>query len=196
VGEPRRRVERSNARHQWEKDRARLPEAERRSTGATERDTGLTKPTLVFHAEYRPAEADKDLAAAFGLPVGTRLLERIYRTRYVGEDVPFNLTHSYLVHDQVAVNPDLLDPANEPWPGGTQSQLHTIGIELDRVVERVTARPPTDEEARELGMSGCLAVLALRKTCLDVRGRTVEVSDIRLPGDRTELVFATPLARW
>ena len=82
------------------------------------------------------------------------------------------------------------------WPGGTQSQLHTIGIELDRIVERVTARPPTAQEAQELGITEDVAVLVLRKTCVDIHGRAVEVSDIRLPGDGTALVFTTPLDRW
>src|SRR5438309_125825 len=52
VREPRRLVYRSNERHQWEKDRARAPEAERSETGATEHDTGLTIDDLVFSAEY------------------------------------------------------------------------------------------------------------------------------------------------
>ena len=30
----------------------------------------------------------------------------------------------------------------------------------------------------------------------DTDGRVVELSDVTLPGDRTELVFTTPLSRW
>ncbi|MFF7650768.1 GntR family transcriptional regulator [Streptomyces sp. NPDC007983] len=193
---PRHRVERGNDRHQWEKDRARRPRAERLSTGATEHDTGLEVTDLAFHAEYREATADEDLAAVFGVPVGTRLLERIYRTTCRAEDAPFALVHSYLVHGVVAANPDLLDAANEPWPGGTQHQLSTIGVELDRVEERVTARPPTAEEAGALGLERGVSLLLIRKICVDTGGRVVEVSDVRLPGDRTELVFTTPLTRW
>ncbi|MBT2383092.1 GntR family transcriptional regulator [Streptomyces sp. ISL-11] len=196
VREPRRVVKRTNERHQWEKDRVRGSLAERQATGATEHDTGLTVSDLVFHAEYRETVANEDLAAAFSLPVGSRLLERAYRTRYSEEDAPFNLVHSYLVYDLVSPNPDLLNQANEPWPGGTQSQLHTVGIELDRVVERITARPPTVEEMEELGLTAGVAVMILRKTSIDIGGRVVEVADVTLPGDRTELVFTTPLARW
>ncbi|MFJ6212218.1 GntR family transcriptional regulator [Streptomyces sp. NPDC092296] len=196
VRRQRRTVMRSNDRHQWEKDRARLPHDTRKETGATEHDTGLTVSDLVFSAEYRKTEANEDLAAVFEVPVGTPLLERIYRTRYREEDAPFNLAHSYLRYDLVAANPELLEADNEPWPGGTQSQLHSIGIELDRIVEHVTARPPTAEEAEELGIKEGVAVLVLRKTCLDTDGRAVEVSDVRLPGDRTQMVFTTPLDRW
>lgn len=196
VRKPRRKVQRSNDRHQWEKDRARASQEERETTGATEHDTGLTVNDLVFSAEYRQAKADEELAAAFGVPVGTMLLERIYRTRYQEEDFPFNVSYSYLLHDMVASNPDLLDAAKEPWPGGTQSQLHTVGVEVDRVEEHVTARPPTVEEMEELGLTAGVAVMVLRKTSTDVNGRVVDVSRVILPGDRTELVFTTPLARW
>jgi GntR family transcriptional regulator len=195
VRKPRRRVERHNDRHQWEKDRARQSRAERLKTGSTEHDTGLQATDLVFHAEYREALADEDRAAVFGVPVGTRLLERIYRTNG-REDSPFALVRSYLVHDVVAANPDLLDDSNEPWPGGTQHQLYTIGIELDRMEERITARPPTVEEAEELGLKKGVSVILLRKISIDINGRVVEFSDITLSGDRTELVFTTPLKRW
>ncbi|MGI5397933.1 GntR family transcriptional regulator [Streptomyces sp. CA-135486] len=196
VRKPRQLVRRDNGRHQWEKDRARLGEDVRLETGATEHDTGLTVSDLVFRADYRDTEANEDLAEHFGVPVGTRLLERIYRTLHRDEDAPFNLAHSYLVYDMIASNPDLLDPSKEPWPGGTQNQLHTVDIELDRIVERVTARPPTFEETEELGLQGGVAVVVLRKTSIDTGGRVVEVSDVTLPGDRTELIFTTPLARW
>ncbi|NUK14739.1 GntR family transcriptional regulator [Streptomyces lunaelactis] len=196
VRKPRQLVQRDNGRHQWEKDRARRTERERLETGATEHDTGLTVSDLVFRADYRETEASEDLAEQFGVPVGTRLLERIYRTLHRDEDAPFNLAHSYLVYDMIASNPDLLDPSKEPWPGGTQNQLHTLGIELDRIVERVTARPPTFEETDELGLQGGVAVVVLRKTSIDTDGRVVEVSDVTMPGDRTELIFTTPLTRW
>jgi GntR family transcriptional regulator len=192
-----RRVWRSNERHQWEKDRACHPLPARERTGVTERDTGLDMTDLVFSAAYRERAADDDLAAAFGVAPGTALLERLYRTRYEREEAPFDVSHSYLVREHVAANPALLDEANEPWPGGTPHQLRTVGIEVARVVERITAaRPPTEEEARLLGMGPDTAVIVLRKTCQDTTGRVVEVSDVLLPGDRTELTFVTPLESW
>lgn len=193
---PRKRAVRDNLRHQWEKNRARAPEPTRAKTGATERDTGLELQDLVFHAEYREIEAPEDLAEAFSVPEGTILLERTYRTRYAAETAPFSLVTSYLVRDTVAANPDLLDAANEPWPGGTQNQLFTVGIELSRVEERITARPPTPEEAQELELPAGTAVILLRKTSYDTDDRVVDVSDVTLPGDRTELRFTTPLERW
>jgi GntR family transcriptional regulator len=196
VRRPRTPVQRTNARHQWEKDRARQPEPQRAETGATERDTGLEMSDLVFHVSYREVKAEEEIAEALGVPVGTPLLERTYRTRYRAESAPFNLVRSYLVRDLIAGNPDLLDETKEPWPGGTQNQLFTVGIELGRIDERVTARPPTAEEAEELGLPPGTSVLVLRKTSYDTDGRVVDVSDVTLPGDRTELLFTTYLERW
>ncbi|MEU1334158.1 GntR family transcriptional regulator [Streptomyces sp. NPDC005865] len=196
VRRPRTKVVRDNSRHQWEKNRVHQPVRNRARTGATERDTGLELQDLVFHAAYREIPADADLAAAFGLPEGTPLIARSYRTRHTVESAPFNLATSYLVRDLVAGNADLLDETREPWPGGTQNQLSTVGIELDRVEERLTARPPTPEEAAELELPPGTSVLLLRKTSYDTAGRVVEISDVTLPGDRTEAVFVTPLERW
>ncbi|WP_435125281.1 GntR family transcriptional regulator [Actinacidiphila sp. bgisy144] len=196
VRQPRTPIFRSNLRHQWEKDRAREPEQQRKKTGSTEHDTGLEVNDLVFYAVYDEVEADEELAAIFGVPVGTTMVERTYRTRYEAEDYPFNLVVSYLVRDMVAVNPELLDATNEPWPGGTQNQLFTIGIELDRIEERVSARPPTAEESEELGLPPGTALIVLGKTSYDTDGRVVEHSYVRLPGDRTEMTFVTNLGRW
>lgn len=196
VRAPRRAVVRSSGRHQWEKDRARADLGERRSTGATESDTGSVVDDLVFSARYTRVEADRDLAEALGVAEGTALLERAYRTRHHDEDAPFGLTSSYLPLTLVESNPDLLDESREPWPGGTQSQLRTVGVEVDRVEETVTARPPTQEERDELGLGGGTAVMVVRKVSIDTGGRVVDWAEVVLPGDRAEAVFTTPLERW
>ncbi|MFF4040808.1 UTRA domain-containing protein [Streptomyces sp. NPDC001816] len=196
VRRPRTRMLRDGSRHQWEKDRARQPRTTRAATGATEHDTGLVPADLVFLARYRTIEAPGPLAEVFGVPEGTALLERSYRTRVAAETAPFSLVTSYLLHAVAAANPDLLDVSKEPWPGGTHHQLATVGVEIDRIEERFTARPPTPEETRELELPAGTAVILVRKTSYDTRGRVVDVSDVVLPGDRTELLFTTRLERW
>lgn len=193
---PRTRVVRDSGRHQWEKDRARQPRTTRAATGATEHDTGLVPADLVFLARYRTIEAPAPLAEVFGVPEGTPLLERGYRTRCAAETAPFGLVTSYLLHSVAAADPDLLDASKEPWPGGTHHQLATVGVEIDRVEERCTARPPTPRETRELELPDGTAVILVRKTSYDIHGRVVEVCDVVLPGDRTELLFTTRLERW
>ncbi|MFE2412470.1 GntR family transcriptional regulator [Kitasatospora sp. NPDC059408] len=190
------KVVRDGARHQWEKDRARQPESVRITTGATERDTGLTIGDLVFEAKYAQVSASGELAKEFGVPEGTTLLRRTYRTRNREELAPLNRAESYLVLDMIAGNPDLLRDDQEPWPGGTQNQLWTVGIELDRIVETFRARPPTPEEVEDLDLSAGVSVFICRKISIDINDRVVEVSDVVLPGDRTELVFTSKLTRW
>ena len=189
-------VRRSADRYQWEKDRVKLPPEKRRTTGATEQDTGLVMHDLSFEVEFSATEADPDLAEAFGVDVGTPLLQRVYRTRSKREDAPLSLVHSYLVRSMIEKNPDLLRVDKEPWPGGTMHQLSTVDIEVDRIVDEVTARPPSPDEAEALGVGPGVAVLVIRKTSYDVDGRAVEVADVVLAGDRTQLAYSTKLKRW
>lgn len=197
VRAPRQRVRRHHVEsYQWEKDQALFPDAARRTMGATEHDTGLGMSGLSFRARYSTVPATDDLAERFGVGPGTLLLLREYWTGSSVEDLPLNLVHSYLVHDVVSRNPDLVDETKEPWPGGTQHQLLTIGIEIDRIVDEITARPPLPEESTALGIESGVSVLALRKTSIDTTDKVVEYSEVILPGDRTEIVYTTRLARW
>jgi GntR family transcriptional regulator len=190
------RVRRNHTeRYQWEKDRVTLPEDERRRTGATEHDTGLPLSRLRFYSKYRDLAAPGELAARFGVPEGAPLLHREYRTGLIDEDSPLNQVDSYLPRELIESNPALFDVENEPWPGGTQHQLSTVGIELDRIEDEISARPPTAEEAEELNIPPGIAVLVVRKISTDVNDRVVEISDIVLPGDRTTIAHTTRLTR-
>jgi GntR family transcriptional regulator len=196
VREPRQRIRRTQDRYQWEKARALHSRDERSQTGSTEYDTGLDMDDLDFHAEYRTADAPVDLAEAFGVEPGSKLLHRIYRTLIHSEGAAVSLIDSYLVYEVAAANPELVDAGNEPWPGGTFHQLRSIGIEVERVVDEITARPPQGDESEQLGIGPGVAVLALRKTSIDTDGRTVEISDVIMPGDRTVMTYQTRLDPW
>ncbi|WP_306188843.1 GntR family transcriptional regulator [Streptomyces sp. MK5] len=196
VRKQRQRAERSNLRHQWEKNRARADLKERSSTGATELDTGLSIKQLAFHAQYERIQAPEELATALGVEPGTAVLKRTYRTRSTNEDEPLNVARSYIPYELAEQNPDLLDESQEPWPGGTMNQLHTVGVEVDRVEEVITARPPTGEEVEELGLMAGVSVMDVRKTLYDISGRIVEVADVVLPGDRYAVKCVTTLERW
>lgn len=196
VKEKRQRISRSSERYQWEKNRTPLSDEDRRRTGATEFDTGLELQDLRFSARYQTVSADSDVAEAMSVKEGTPLLRRTYETRRVGENAPLGIATSYLLLDLIEGNSDLLDEAKEPWPGGTQHQLSTVGVEIDRIDDRVTARPATISEATALDVRPGEPILALRKTSIDTHGRVVEVADIVWPGDRIELHYPTRLARW
>jgi GntR family transcriptional regulator len=194
---PPQRTKRSPDRYHQEKKRVHLSTEQRQRQGAVEDDTGLSFDDIEFSAEFNTEPANDDLAAAFGIAVGTPLLCRTYsaRSRHEAEP-PLHLIHSYLVYDVAARNPDLLKAECEPWPGGTQHQLYTIGIELEEITEHVTARPPTTAETELLGMAGGTALICIRKISTDTTRTVAEISDIFLPGDRTELVYTTKLEPW
>lgn len=196
VRTPRQRQRRTNEMYQREKDRVRQSESERRKNGAGEESTGLSREDLEFSTIYAQVEANEDLSRVFGVSVGTPLLRRDYRTYKRGTRVPFSLNTSHMIYEMVAVNPDLLLAENEPWPGGTQHQLSTIGVEVDHIIDTVTARPPSAQEMEELDIKPGVAVLVIRKVTYDTTGRAVEVADIITPGNLTELVFKTSLKRW
>jgi GntR family transcriptional regulator len=103
---------------------------------------------------------------------------------------------SYLPYALISANPDLLDSKNEPWPGGTQHQLYTVGIEITRIVDVVTSVMPTTAEAKHWELDAGVPMLRVRRISIDTQDRVVEVSDADFPADRTELRFATPLKQW
>ncbi|MFE9341293.1 GntR family transcriptional regulator [Streptomyces sp. NPDC007063] len=197
VRRQRRRAHREpQTRYQWEKDRALLPEAERRTTGVTERDTGLTTPQLDFHTRYAAVPADERIAERFGVELGTRMLHRHFWTTSRDDDAAISLIDSYLVYEVAARNPELLDSGNEPWPGGTVHQLRTVGVELAQIDDAITARPPTTDEARVLDLDPGTAVLVLQKSSYDTTGALAEFSEVIFPGDRYEMIYRIPLERW
>ncbi|GAA4575527.1 UTRA domain-containing protein [Planotetraspora kaengkrachanensis] len=196
MGESRQRLRRVSDRYQWEKDRALLPEEERRGSGATEHDTGLTREDLEFQIRFSTTRATAELAGRLGVGEGTKLLRRTYRTWRRGETAPLSLVRSWLRYDLVAANPALLSADNEPWPGGTHHQLSTIGVEIDQVVDEVTVRRPSRAERILFDLAPGTALLVVRKTSIDTTGRVVEVAETVLPGDRAEVVSTTRLHRW
>jgi GntR family transcriptional regulator len=187
---------RSNERHQAEKDMVLRPEEERAKTGVAETDLGLKWADLEWTPSYDTIPATAELAKIFDLPEGVTLLRRRgdSKDRRSGE-VRVSGT-SYIPYDIVSPNPALLDVNNEPWPGGTQHQLYTVGIELGRILDEVSARVPTTVEQNAWGLENGVVMIEIRRVSYDTTGRAVEVSDSLFPGDRTHLHFYTDLKKW
>ncbi|MEU5242656.1 GntR family transcriptional regulator [Streptomyces asoensis] len=187
---------RQNTRYQSEKDVVLQPEEVRRSAGVAELDSGVSVTHMhenVVQLDVLPAPPD--VAEALGLEAGALVLRRIGTRRHkrgagVGRSV------SYMPHDLASRNADLFDLDREPWPGGSLHQLHTVGVEVDRIEDRVTASMPTDAEMEEQDIPPGVPVLRVRKISYSVTGSAVEVTDIPLPADRVELRYNTQLERW
>jgi GntR family transcriptional regulator len=72
-----------------------------------------------------------------------------------------------------------------------EAKLAELRPPLAAVRERVSARPPTPEEAAVLRISSALAVLAITRVATDGTGRVVEAALLVLPGDRADAFFTT-----
>ncbi|MFG1612425.1 GntR family transcriptional regulator [Nonomuraea wenchangensis] len=150
--------------------------------------TSFTKDQGIAWSQYRLdkafawIEADERLAGLFGVPVGTRVLER--RFVFYASGAPSQLSRSCLLAADVEGTP-VADPANEPWPGGNIGQLRSLGIEVNGdIIEETAVRMPTPEEAGLLGIGAGVPVFAIIRQMFS-DGRVVEVADpIVIPGNR------------
>lgn len=150
------------------------------------RDQGIDWPAYQLDKQFREVPASAAVAELFDIEPGTMLLERQFLFRAHG--VPQQMSTSCYPLDLVAGTP-VADPANEPWPGGNIAQLHSLGITVTNIRERVRARMPVADEIDALRIpSGVPVITITRQTYAE--GRVVEVAvDIVLPADRTELEY-------
>jgi GntR family transcriptional regulator len=150
------------------------------------RDQGITWSEYQLDREFRDVPAAAGLAELFGVDAGTMVLERRFVFRVQG--VPQQMSTSCLLLDMVAGTP-VADPANEPWPGGNAAQLHSLGVTITGVRERVRARMPVADEVETLRIPGGVPVVTLTRQTY-AGERVVEVAfDIVIPADRVELDY-------
>jgi GntR family transcriptional regulator len=191
-----RRVIRSSERHQIEKDLALKPEAERAGFGEAESNLNMPIGHQRFTSRYSQVPATEEFATIFGISQGDALLRREWEAVHPTTGVRLSWSVSHMPLALVSSNPALLDERNEPWPGGTQHQLLTVGIEVMNVIDEVTARMPTTVETQIWDLPDGVPLIFCRRISCDANGHVVEVSDAGYPADRTELQFVTPLRAW
>lgn len=140
--------------------------------------------------EFRESPATSPVAELFGVEPGTMLLERRFVFRAHG--IPQQTSTSYLLLDMVAGTP-VADPANEPWPGGNTSQLHSLGYTITAIREQVRARMAVADEADVLRIPGGVPVFVITRQTY-VEAKVVEVAEIVIPADRVSLDYRIDLA--
>jgi GntR family transcriptional regulator len=189
------KVVRDSERHQAEKDLAARPEAERAKVGEAETNLGMSIEDQRFTSTYDLIPATDELAELFEIDPEAPVLRRKYEAVNArGRLLSYSV--SYIPKGLIDANPALLDESNEPWPGGTQHQLSTVGIEIMCIVDQVTARMPTTVEVQLWDLPAGVPLIFCRRISLDANNRTVEISDADYPADRTELRFTTRLKPW
>lgn len=190
------RVCRTSDRHQAEKDLVREPESVRAVTGLAEMDMGTSIDHVTFNTVYDVITPSPELAQDFEIPQDAEVLQRIYEMRDRKDNRLLSWSVSYLPMSIISGNKALSDPANEPWPGGTMHQLSTVGVEIARVTDLVSASMPTTATAHEWRLDDGVPMIHVRRISYDTDDRVVEISDADFPADRTELSFTTPLKKW
>lgn len=181
---------------QEQKDLVLRSEDERASVGAVELALGVPITDTAFTATYEQVPASHELAQEFSLAPGTLLLQRTYTTNDNGTGKLALSSVSYIPVALIKGNPELLNPKNEPWPGGHWHQLYTVGIEIDRLENSIIAVQPTTRQRQDWGMERGVPLLRLRSRSIDISNRVVEVADSTYPADRTAIMYTHQLRRW
>lgn len=194
VRRPRTRIVFSSTEAADEKANALLSDEERaKLDGSIERRTGLRLDQVVFKPSYTRTTAGEDDTE---FPAGTPLLQRTYEYRSAEDGTLLMWSTGWIPVSLLESDPRLLDEDEEPWNGGTHHQLRGVGIEIGKIINTVTARTTTPEEAREWGMRATDPMLVSKSVMKDYDGRTISVGRSTYPSDRTELEFVTDLPRW
>jgi GntR family transcriptional regulator len=187
---------RDSERHQLEKDNAILPEEERGKLGEAETNLDMSINDQEFESKYDIIPAPTEIASVFGVTPTTPLLRRQFTSTDPRSGNLLSTSVSYIPKFFVEANPAVLDANNEPWPGGTAHQLLTVGIEIMKVIDEVTARMPSNSEAQEWDLPPGIPLLMCRRLSYDRDDTLIEISDAWYPADRTELRFTIPLKPW
>ncbi|MGV9597156.1 GntR family transcriptional regulator [Streptosporangium sandarakinum] len=134
--------------------------------------------------------APNRIAALLGLkPKGKAFLRR----RLVSRDGEPTEMVSLWVPIELSQGTDLTSA--DPLSQGLREHLQSRkGVRFDHIVEQITARMPTADETKRLGMPKNTPLLAVYGAVRDASGTALAVVEVLLPADRHELEDAYPIA--
>jgi GntR family transcriptional regulator len=139
------------------------------------------------HATRRTA-ASPPIAARLAIEPGAPVMKTDYRFLADGEPVmlstsfePFDLTRGTEI-----------EMPEEGDRTGVVARFDSIGIRIDFVVEKVTARMPAPTEGQALRVPNGVPVMAVERSYL-ASGKPVETADIVVAGDNYVLVYGLPI---
>ncbi|MDR7278690.1 GntR family transcriptional regulator [Catenuloplanes atrovinosus] len=146
-----------------------------------------TVATEILHVG--PVLASPRIAASLHIPEGTPVYER--RRRTVSESGPVDMVSTFVPVD-VAVGTDIIKPI--PITGNLLDHIaQARGIRGDYVIERLTARRITADEAAALDVPDDEPVISTVITVYQSSGEAVLASVLVMPGSRHEIDDAYPL---
>ncbi|QWB25495.1 MULTISPECIES: GntR family transcriptional regulator [Streptomyces] len=129
--------------------------------------------------------AQGHLTTLLSVPTGSPLAEFLC-TSHEGES-PHGLARIYIPRDLAPAG--VLDD-EFPWRE-TATRFAVLSSPPALVRERVSARPPSPDEASALRIGSAAPVVAITRIATDTTGRVVEAALLVFPGDRVDAVFTT-----
>jgi GntR family transcriptional regulator len=155
-------------------------------------DYNVTWSQYTIASTFEIMPALETHARLLNVPAGTEVLRRELTEYAAG--VPVQMRRSIMLASDV-VGTDIADPAMQPYPGGTLSELWSLGHRLKYVVQGATTRAPTPREAEKLDLPGTLRALEITRQFVvvdqDKRERIGEASEQVMPADGTRVTWIT-----
>ena len=140
-----------------------------------------------IEADSRVIQAPADVAERLGLEPAAEVM--CTRYRFLADGKPVQASISYEPRAITGGTPVEL-PEEGPLAGvGVITRMDSIGVEITRVMEEVTIRPPRPAEVVSLDIPSGVHVFDILRT-FAADERPVETANIVIPGDRYALVYA------
>ncbi|WP_371499369.1 GntR family transcriptional regulator [Kitasatospora sp. NBC_00374] len=131
------------------------------------------------------------IAVRLGIEPGDPTVRTCYE--FLTDGRPVQTAESWEPMAVTGGTPVLL-PELGPLAGrGVVERMASIGIVVDRVVERPRPARATQEQAHLLGISAGDLVTLIERTSYDPDGRAVETADLVVPDSRWEIVYELPV---
>lgn len=145
-------------------------------------DTGPRWRTVDIIVAHPAAPAD--VAEAFGIEPGTKVLSR--SRRFFVDDRPVQMATSYYRLDMVR---DTAIALTNTGPGGSYARLADLGFAPARFVERVVDRAPHPDEQLDLAMPRTGRVFHITRFAYADQDLCVEVNHMVLDADAYDLEY-------
>lgn len=144
---------------------------------------GMEGKQRLLHVVVQPVPGD--VADVFGDEREVVVRQRVMLL----DGAPVQLVDSYYPRSLADGTP-LAEPRK--IPGGAPALLAELGHRPHDIVETVTARMPTPEEADQLSLAEGVPIIRIERTALSQDDRPIEVTIMTLAADRHRLLYRLP----
>jgi GntR family transcriptional regulator len=138
---------------------------------------------------FGPTPAPRDIAERLNLGEGDLAL--LTNLRFHAGSQVMQVSTAYIPYTLVQETP-VADPRQRPWDTDTITNLETVDVHVDEVVEETAARPATSDELRDLQLQPGSQVFQMTRTML-ANGKPVETCVIIMPTSRYLLSYRIPV---